>query len=130
MGSTTIPSTSSSPTSSARPTSCVARSRARTATPASRGSRAATWASRASRTSPWVPACTAVLRPESATLGDSGVLPCKVELSRFMGSYQNYHVRVGETMVKITDFNPKNKRIYAEGENAFVRFATDDVHVI
>jgi iron(III) transport system ATP-binding protein len=75
-------------------------------------------------------ACTAVLRPESATLGDSGVLPCKVELSRFMGSYQNYHVRVGETMVKITDFNPKNKRIYAEGENAFVRFATDDVHVI
>ncbi|MGX8706497.1 MAG: ABC transporter ATP-binding protein, partial [bacterium] len=35
-----------------------------------------------------------VLRPEAIAIGDSGLLPCKVELSCFMGAYQNYHVRV------------------------------------
>ena len=74
--------------------------------------------------------CTAVLRPESATLADAGVLECTVELSRFMGSYQNYHVRVGDTLVKITDFNPKNKKIYQEGDVAFVKFEADDVHIL
>ena len=53
--------------------------------------------------------CTLVLRPESAVLADSGVLPCKVIVSCFMGSYQNYHVMVGDTLVKITDYNPRNK---------------------
>ncbi|MBQ5514727.1 MAG: ABC transporter ATP-binding protein, partial [Oscillospiraceae bacterium] len=33
---------------------------------------------------------TVVLRPEAATLGDEGGLPCRVVLSCFMGSYQNY----------------------------------------
>lgn len=56
--------------------------------------------------------CTLVLRPESAVLAEQGQLPCKVVVSCFMGSYQNYHVMVGDTLVKITDFNPRNKRIY------------------
>jgi iron(III) transport system ATP-binding protein len=60
--------------------------------------------------------CTLVLRPESAVLADSGQLPCRVILSCFMGSYQNYHVMVGDNLVKITDFNPKNKKIYEVGE--------------
>ena len=55
---------------------------------------------------------TVVLRPESAVLRDAGGLPCRVVLSCFMGSYQNYHVKVGNTLVKLTDYNPKNKRIY------------------
>ena len=75
-------------------------------------------------------ACTLVLRPESAVLGDSGQLPCKVILSCFMGSYQNYHVMVGDTLVKITDFNPKSKKIYQVGDAAFVKFSKDDVHVL
>ena len=33
-----------------------------------------------------------------------------VTLSRFMGNYQNYQVMVGDTLVKITDFNPKNHK--------------------
>ena len=43
---------------------------------------------------------TVVLRPEAAKLADEGGLPCKVVLSCFMGSYQNYHVMVGDTLVK------------------------------
>lgn len=74
--------------------------------------------------------CTLVLRPESAHLADEGVLPCKVTLSRFMGSYQNYHVMVGGTLVKITDFNPKNHKIYGVGDNAFVAFDASDVHIL
>ena len=73
---------------------------------------------------------TVVLRPESAALAEEGLLPCKVELSCFMGSYQNYHVRVGDTLVKLTDPNPKNKRIYQVGERCALAFEPDAVHVL
>ena len=74
--------------------------------------------------------CTLVLRPESAVLSDRGQLPCKVIVSCFMGSYQNYHVMVGNTMVKITDFNPKNKKIYQVGDTAYVAFEKENIHVL
>ena len=74
--------------------------------------------------------CTLVLRPESAVLADKGQLPCKVIVSCFMGSYQNYHVMVGDTLVKITDFNPKNKKIYQVGDTAWVDFEKENVHVL
>ena len=74
--------------------------------------------------------CTLVLRPESAVLADTGILPCKVVVSCFMGSYQNYHVMVGDTLVKITDFNPRNKKIYREGDAAWVDFEKENVHVL
>lgn len=74
--------------------------------------------------------CVLVLRPESAVLADEGVLPCKVTLSRFMGHYQNYQVMVGDTLVKIQDFNPKNHKIFDVGDNAFVNFGQEDVHVL
>ena len=74
--------------------------------------------------------CTLVLRPESAVLAESGVLPCKVIVSCFMGSYQNYHVMVGDTLVKITDYNPRNKKVYAVGDTAWVAFEKENVHVL
>ena len=74
--------------------------------------------------------CTLVLRPEAAVLADEGQLPCDVILSTFMGSYQNYHVMVGDNLVKITDFNPKNKKIYNVGDNAYVKFDPANVHVL
>ena len=73
---------------------------------------------------------TLVLRPEAATLADEGGLPCKVILSCFMGSYQNYHVMVGNTLVKLTENNPKNKRIFAVGEECCLRFDPDAVHIL
>ena len=73
---------------------------------------------------------TVVLRPEAATLADEGGLPCRVVLSCFMGSYQNYHVMVGDTLVKLEEHNPKNKRIYEVGENCRLVFSPDSVHVL
>ena len=73
---------------------------------------------------------TVVLRPEAATLADEGGLPCRVVLSCFMGSYQNYHVMVGDTLVKLEEHNPKNKRIYQVGEECSLVFEADSVHVL
>ena len=73
---------------------------------------------------------TVVLRPEAAKLSDEGGLPCKVVLSCFMGSYQNYHVMVGDTLVKLEEPNPQNKRIYNVGESCHLVFAPEMVHVL
>ena len=73
---------------------------------------------------------TIVLRPEAASLAEEGGLPCEVVLSCFMGSYQNYHVKVGDTLVKLTDPNPKNKRIYKVGERCHLVFDPEGVHVL
>lgn len=73
---------------------------------------------------------TVVLRPEAATLADAGGLPCRVVLSCFMGSYQNYHVMVGNTLVKLEEHNPKNKRIYIVGEECSLVFEPESVHVL
>ncbi|MBQ3372883.1 MAG: ABC transporter ATP-binding protein [Oscillospiraceae bacterium] len=73
---------------------------------------------------------TLVLRPEAASLADSGGMPCKVVLSCFMGSYQNYHVMVGNTLVKLEEHNPKNKHIYNVGETCSLVFEPESVHVL
>ena len=72
---------------------------------------------------------TFVLLPEAAAVAEEGGLPCEVVLSCFMGSYQNYHVKVGDTLVKLTDPNPKNKRIYKVGERCRLVFDPESVHV-
>ena len=73
---------------------------------------------------------TIVLRPEAATLADEGGLPCTVVLSCFMGSYQNYHVMVGNTLVKLEEHNPKTKHIYKVGDKCCLVFAPESVHVL
>jgi iron(III) transport system ATP-binding protein len=47
-----------------------------------------------------------------------------------MGSYQNYQVMVGNTLVKIQDFNPKTHKVYEVGDDAFVSFTRGDVHAL
>ena len=73
---------------------------------------------------------TLVLRPEAATLADEGGLPCEVVLSCFMGSYQNYHVKVGDTLVKLEEHNPRNKKIYAVGDRCSLVFDPRSVHIL
>lgn len=74
--------------------------------------------------------CKVVLRPEAIQIGTEGLLPCTVELSCFMGSYQNYHVRVGDVLVKIADNCPVNKRIFMVGEKAFLSFDKECAHLL
>ena len=73
---------------------------------------------------------TIVLRPEAARLAEAGGLPCKVVLSCFMGSYQNYHVMVGNTLVKLEEHNPKNRRIFSVGEQCSLMFEPESVHIL
>jgi len=74
--------------------------------------------------------CMVVLRPEAIKLEDSGLLPCKVTLSCFMGAYQNYHVSVKGTTVVIHDYNPLNKKVYREGDTAYLDFSEESVYLI
>ena len=71
-----------------------------------------------------------VLRPEAIVIGDTGMLPCKVELSCFMGSYQNYHVRVGDALVKITDNCPISKKVFNVGDSACISFDKICAHLL
>ena len=71
-----------------------------------------------------------VLRPEAARIGEDGMLPCRVVLSCFMGAYQNYHVKVGNTLIKIADYCPVNKRIFEVDETAYLSFDADCVHIL
>ncbi len=74
--------------------------------------------------------CEIVVRPEAISIAREGLLPCRVELSCFMGSYQNYHVRVGDTLVKIADNCPVNKEIFGEGSEAFISFDKNCAHLL
>ena len=73
---------------------------------------------------------TVVLRPEAATLADNGGIPCKVCLSCFMGSYQNYHVTVGNFLIKLEEPNPRNKKIYDVGDECHLVFDPESIHVL
>ena len=73
---------------------------------------------------------TLMLRPEGIRVSETGILPCKVVLSCFMGSYQNYHVMVGDTLVRITDNHPVGRRIFNVGEEAYLDFSPVDPHLM
>ena len=75
-------------------------------------------------------ACSVVLRPEGAFLGDSGAVQGIVKYSCFMGAYQDYHVMIGDTLVKIQEYNPKNKKIYNVGDTAFLNFEENTLYAL
>ena len=74
--------------------------------------------------------CKLVLRPESVVLEDEGELPCEVLLSTFMGAYQYYQVISGDSMVKITEYNPKQRKVYSPGEKVYLKFDSNDLHLL
>ncbi|MBP5595940.1 MAG: ABC transporter ATP-binding protein [Pseudobutyrivibrio sp.] len=74
--------------------------------------------------------CDIVLRPEGAFLADEGELSGLVEYSCFMGAYQDYHVRVGHNLVKIQEYNPKNKKIYNVGDKVFLNFEENTLYAL
>ena len=71
-----------------------------------------------------------VVRPEAVHLADNGDRKVKVVLSTFMGSYQLYHARLGNTLVKITEYNPRGQKIYQLGEEAYLSYNDSDVHML
>ena len=75
-------------------------------------------------------ACRLVLRPEAGILADEGALPCRVVLSCFMGAYQNYHVMVGDTLVKLADYCPVGRKVYKVGDTAYLSFRENCVSML
>ena len=74
--------------------------------------------------------CSVVLRPEAAFLGDKGDIKGIVRYSCFMGAYQDYHIQVGNSLVKIQEYNPKNKKIYKVGDTAFLNFEENTLYAL
>jgi len=74
--------------------------------------------------------CKIVLRPEAIQIAAEGLLPCTVEMSCFMGSYQYYHVRIGDVLIKIMDNCPINKAIFAVGDRVFISFQKECAHLL
>jgi iron(III) transport system ATP-binding protein len=86
----------------------------------------------ASRTGDMAPGseCKLVLRPEGGSLADEGIIPCEVIYSCFMGSYHNYHVKAADAVVKLEEYNPRNKKVYQVGDKAYIRFDAENVYVL
>ncbi len=74
--------------------------------------------------------CSVVLRPEGASLSDTGAVKGTVKYSCFMGAYQDYHVQVADSLVKIQEYNPKNKKIYRVGDEVFLNFEKDTLYAL
>ncbi|MBQ3890071.1 MAG: ABC transporter ATP-binding protein [Lachnospiraceae bacterium] len=74
--------------------------------------------------------CNVVLRPEGASLSDKGSIKGKVMYSCFMGAYQDYHVLIGDTLVKIQEYNPKNSKIYKVGDEAYLNFEDNTLYAL
>lgn len=73
---------------------------------------------------------TMVIRPECASLADTGRIQCKVVYSWFMGAYQHYHVMVDNHLVKLQDYNPRNKKIYQVGDECFLNFDEKNIPIL
>jgi len=74
--------------------------------------------------------CRMVARPEAVLIGKEGVLPCRVTLSCFMGAYHFYHVMLEDTLIKITDYCPVNKHTFQAGDEAWLHFEDNCVHIL
>ena len=73
---------------------------------------------------------TMVIRPEAASLADSGLLPCRVIVSTFMGSYQYYQAECGGKTVEVTDYNPIGRKAYAIGDSCYLDFSAHSVYIL
>ena len=73
---------------------------------------------------------TVMLRPEGVRVSEKGIVPCKVTLSCFMGSYQLYHVSTADGLIKIHDNHPVGRRAFEAGEEAFLAFEPIDTHLM
>ena len=58
------------------------------------------------------------------------MLKGSVKYSCFMGAYQDYHILVGDTLLKIQEYNPKNKKIYSVGDEVFLSFEDNTLYAL
>ena len=47
-----------------------------------------------------------------------------------MGAYQNYHLMVGDTLVKLADYCPAGRKVYRVGDTAYLSLREGCVHML
>lgn len=74
--------------------------------------------------------CKILLRPEAIEIGEGGKLKGEVISSTFMGTNQEYILKVGTNILNVNVSNPRGKTIYNEGDQIYIDFDESDLHVI
>lgn len=71
-----------------------------------------------------------VARPEALPIGDNGNISAKVESSVFMGSYQDYKIRVQDKLLLVIDSNPVQSTVYPAGADVFLQLQENSLHIV
>ena len=71
-----------------------------------------------------------VARPEAMSIESSGQIPAVVESSVFMGSYQDYKIRINDTSLLVITSNPDQSTVYPAGANVFLHLDERSLHIV
>ena len=72
----------------------------------------------------------AVLRPENIDIGIKGETKAKVTMSTYMGSIQEYTVRVEDMDINIEKSSSKGQKEFIEDDEVSISFSSDNLHII
>lgn len=72
----------------------------------------------------------AIVRPEALSFSTDQGIKVLVEYSVFMGAYQDYSLSYNGFKIKLTDYNPSNKKVYNQGEYALLNIDENSIHII
>ena len=71
-----------------------------------------------------------VIRPETVEVTQKGDIEGIVETSVFMGAYQDYHIKIGNDILQVIDYNPAAKKIFAAGEKIGIKLNTKILQLV
>ncbi len=73
---------------------------------------------------------TAVVRPESVTVGTEGQFEGDIVMSAFMGAHQEYRVKLDDTVLDAEQLNPMGGKLFAENEHVSIRLHEDSIYIV
>ena len=73
---------------------------------------------------------TAVVRPESVTVGTEGQFEGDIVMSAFMGAHQEYRVKLGDTVLDAEQLNLMGDKLFAENEHVSIRLHEDSIYIV
>ena len=73
---------------------------------------------------------TAVVRPESVTVGTEGQFEGDIVMPAFMGAHQEYRVKLGDIVLDAEQLNPMGGKLFAENEHVSIRLHEDSIYIV
>jgi len=73
---------------------------------------------------------TAVVRPESVTVGTEGQFEGDIVMSAFMGAHQEYRVKLSDIVLDAEQLNPMGGKLFAENEHVSIRLHEDSIYIV